>query len=377
MHATQTRLAVIDGLRGVAILGIVFHHLVGPTTSPGWHAVAVSGFPIPLASPLANSWLAVNLFFTLSGFVIFLPFAQGKRSMTGLSSILGFWKARARRLLPLFYVASFVSVFIGGSLSDPSLWHELLLLISGLFVFTKEYWMPPQNIVLWSLGAEIWMSVVFPLVALCCRAFGTYRSASVIFFLSLLIRFIATWCLPGEFQVNPYLDRLADSFAGRLDDFVLGMCIASAWATQSLAKLPVRGAPLFCLGVLAFLIASCLWDYVILGWIPHSYTCFFNLVVGASSFCLISGILTAPSGLLLRVLTNPALCLLGAACYSIYMWHFLVERAVLPWIPGRPLALSDVGAVATYLVALTIISFVSYRLIERNPLFTKSFVDKP
>jgi len=365
-----SRLAAIDGLRGMAILAIVLHHLVSPSVVPGWHAVTIGALTIPIASPITNSWLAVNLFFVLSGFVIFLPYAAGRRALDSSAACFAFWRARARRLFPLLCIVSFVSVFLGESLLDPALIREFLLLVSGLFVFTKDFWMPPQNVVLWSLGAEIWMSLLFPLVATAFFRFGPSRATASIFLSSLAVRFTATWLCAGEFQVNAYLDRLADSFAGRLDDFALGMLIAARWAERPATDRSARGLWLFVSGAAAVWLVATLWDLVSLGFIPRRYSCFLNPLMAIGSFGLLAGALASCNGIIARLLRNRALGAIGVACYSIYAWHFLVERAILPWIPGRPIGVGDIPSILLYGAVLSAVSFVSYRLIEQNPLWT-------
>ncbi len=66
------RLAEINGLRGIAILAVVWHHLsfaLVPTPPHLWG--------MPTEPVLWNGWMGVNLFFILSGFVLYLPYAMG------------------------------------------------------------------------------------------------------------------------------------------------------------------------------------------------------------------------------------------------------------------------------------------------------------
>ena len=69
----------LDGLRGLAVIGVLLFH-----ADLSW---AKGGF------------LGVSTFFTLSGFLI-TALLVTERSATGGVAMSGFWARRARRLLP-------------------------------------------------------------------------------------------------------------------------------------------------------------------------------------------------------------------------------------------------------------------------------------
>src|SRR6266436_3965033 len=60
--------------------------------------------PIAISPLLTNGSTGVNLFFVLSGFVLSLPFAAGDRPLGTTRDWLSFYRRRALRLMPLFYV---------------------------------------------------------------------------------------------------------------------------------------------------------------------------------------------------------------------------------------------------------------------------------
>src|SRR5687768_11519538 len=79
----------LDGLRGVAVAGVVAHHL---------------GY-------LEGGFLGVDLFFVLSGFLI-TSLVLAEWSSTGAIRLGRFWVRRGRRLLPaLFVVLAAVSLY--------------------------------------------------------------------------------------------------------------------------------------------------------------------------------------------------------------------------------------------------------------------------
>src|SRR5688500_4832905 len=79
VRAPGFRVVGLDGVRAVAVLLVILYHL-----SPG----AVIG-----------GYIGVDLFFVVSGFLITTLLLR-EREATGRISLSGFWRRRARRLLP-------------------------------------------------------------------------------------------------------------------------------------------------------------------------------------------------------------------------------------------------------------------------------------
>ena len=76
------RLAVINGLRGYAILGVMYFHIVAVFFNrAGSDLFLIGNFPIFPKTFLGHGWLGVDLFFILSGFVLYLPYANKTREI--------------------------------------------------------------------------------------------------------------------------------------------------------------------------------------------------------------------------------------------------------------------------------------------------------
>ena len=71
----------IDGMRGLAVLAVLFFH----------------------AGHLQGGFLGVDLFFTVSGYLI-TSLLLAERDGTGRISLPTFWGRRARRLLPALFI---------------------------------------------------------------------------------------------------------------------------------------------------------------------------------------------------------------------------------------------------------------------------------
>src|SRR3546814_73481 len=78
------RFAGLDGLRAIAVALVIAYHLF-----PDW--------------VFAGGFVGVDVFFVISGFLI-TTLLLAERDRTGSVSLSGFWKRRARRLLPALAV---------------------------------------------------------------------------------------------------------------------------------------------------------------------------------------------------------------------------------------------------------------------------------
>lgn len=87
----------LDGLRGVAILLVLFIHFGGQASLPGFfHRLAYMG------------WMGVDLFFVLSGFLISKILLESRSSPGYFKN---FYIRRALRIFPLYYFILLVGVF--------------------------------------------------------------------------------------------------------------------------------------------------------------------------------------------------------------------------------------------------------------------------
>jgi peptidoglycan/LPS O-acetylase OafA/YrhL len=166
------RLSRLDGLRGILAVYVMLGHALPFTSLPGW-----------ATAPFAHGEAAVDLFFALSGLVITGAAARHQ------GRFLPFMAARARRLLPVYFIALALAVLIlcfgppalpwlaarpmardilGGGLPHPFVWHlaaHLTLvqgaLPQGLLPFAYVTLLGPA----WSLSTEFQFYLVIGLSA--------------------------------------------------------------------------------------------------------------------------------------------------------------------------------------------------------------------
>ncbi|MGA2552708.1 MAG: acyltransferase family protein, partial [Burkholderiaceae bacterium] len=181
----MTKIPLLNGLRALAILGVIWQHACWHFFEPGVHPLSIAGFSLP-ANPLAsNGWLGVNLFFFCSGLVLYLPYCNGTRQFATAQDDRWFWRHRARRLLPLFYFSLLIgcATFLDATDVNSGVLLRALLAFLGLSTFFQFSFFPVGNWVLWSLEIEILFSLVFPQLTRIAKARGI---ATVLLFSVLL-----------------------------------------------------------------------------------------------------------------------------------------------------------------------------------------------
>ena len=158
--APAPRLEALTGLRGLAAWYVVFYHI---------RLTLTDLLPAPVVAALAKGYLAVDLFFMLSGFVLWLN--HGARFARPDAALVGrFWWRRIARIWPLHAVVlagfcGFVALLVltGRDRSGYPL-HELplhLLLVQNWGFTPQLTWNHPA----WSISAELAAYLLFPLVA--------------------------------------------------------------------------------------------------------------------------------------------------------------------------------------------------------------------
>jgi peptidoglycan/LPS O-acetylase OafA/YrhL len=180
----RTHLVFLEGLRGAAALYVVMHHAMlrydlKPTSLAQKLLIAVFN----------HGHFAVNLFIVISGFSLMLPSIKKEYEV----DTLNFYKRRIRRILPPYYFALVLSIFLIPMYLDAgSSWTESVsfksialhvLLVNDFFssdVYTLNY-------SLWSIPVECRIYLFFPLLLLVWRKAGPWLALSLAVILSAIL----------------------------------------------------------------------------------------------------------------------------------------------------------------------------------------------
>ena len=349
LNGAGERLEFIDIARGVAILGVLWQHLYAEAFVPATPRIDVPFWHMALLA-LNNGQLGVNLFFVLSGFVLFHPRFLEKFDAQR------FFKRRILRLWPL-YVAILAACFILDKESLTTALGQSALLLSGVHSLIPRYWMPNSLWVLWSLGIEILFSACLPFLIWLCARWGIFRVAIAVFVFCFFYRIAGDqlyYFRHPDFG-NPLINPLKDNILGRMDDFLVGMaasyCVYKrvAWAAAVPAVVALLGmyAAGYLTGVL--LVTDRSLTTSVIASFSHSL---FSLSAGA----LIVALLERP---LWSAAAFRPLIFLGQICYSAYLVHALVLKH---W--RECFDFSSIPSVAAYLAVTLLLSFLCFSLIE-------------
>jgi peptidoglycan/LPS O-acetylase OafA/YrhL len=238
-----TRLGVLDGLRGLAILMVVWYHL--------W---LVSGYTIPLLGfaqiLVQNGFLGVDLFFFLSGFCIALPYARARRDGTPVPQTADFARKRALKILPSYLLALgvFAIAFhdrFDGPLQELGHFAAHAAFVHVFSPVTFGSFSGP----LWTLAVEVQFYILFALIAplIVKRPFLIY---GVLVGVAVLYRtVIAILGFDGDFgwvnQLPAVLDvfggGVAAAFAYTMLVATLGIALGSSRVYGIASAPPLRG----------------------------------------------------------------------------------------------------------------------------------------
>lgn len=135
------RLLEIDALRGVAALAVVLFHFT-TRFSELYHPNTA-----PLVS-VAHGHYGVNLFFIISGFVIFMTLEKTKRPMD-------FVVSRFSRLFPAYWAAIFLTFTLTHLLGLPGKLVEFSSALANMLMLHGLFRVPHVDEVYWTLEVEL------------------------------------------------------------------------------------------------------------------------------------------------------------------------------------------------------------------------------
>ena len=236
MKTHKERFEILDGLRGLAALYVVFHHarlVCWESYYTGYlkHPDLYNHFDkacLYFFSIFKYGSEAVTLFFVLSGLVIHYKQAHSIQGSDNFKfNLAGYIKNRVRRIFPplifcmlLMVILALTSMFFF-RLPYPDNLSVKTIVANLTFITTPFFYVAGNNFPLWSLRVEWWIYMVYPLLLLINRkkiylGYILVLAASLILYYLNFNRqyfwietflYLPTWCI-GAYIADVLSERI-------------------------------------------------------------------------------------------------------------------------------------------------------------------------
>lgn len=313
----KKRLIELDALRGIAALLVLLYHYFTRYNSLYGH----DNFLETNYFSYGNQ--GVQLFFMISGFVIFLTLNHIKKPMDFVIS-------RFSRLYPPFWIAiasTFLIVYLFGL---PGRQVSFLTALKNMIMFHEYFEIPNVDGVYWTLRVELtfylWMFIAYLLNAL--KRIEIFILIFILF--NLLINMTNTY-------IHPQLENFL--LFKYLPFFGIGICLYKIFYNEK-SKLTV----------VTLLIALISTSYLSTPKLSILYV-FFTIIF----FLGIKG--------KILILSNKILIFFGAISYSLYLLHQNIGYVIIN--EGYNLGLNPFASISIAIIISIIISYVSYKFVEK------------
>jgi peptidoglycan/LPS O-acetylase OafA/YrhL len=370
----KPRLEAFDGLRACAAGSVLAFHVCQSC------AVVAAG---AIGAALAGLKVGVTIFFVLSGFLLYLPYARSLRAGGQLPCWRSFTRRRLVRILPAYWTALLILGHgpLAAGVTAATWWRYfgLLQIYSAKTVITTGLGGA------WSLCVELSFYALLPLLAAGMgRLTRGQRPRGVVRHQLWVLAALAADCLVLRFALTGSLAVtvpaehlvLATSLPGLFDWFCIGMALAvlaSAWEAGDFV-LP-RLAWLSARPGLSVLAAIACYATVVITHPGDVFLSQYGLVnhvaLGATAgFLVLAAVGTVHverDALLTRALRGRVMVWLGSVSYGIYLWHLAIIWALVGTTGfGRPQSVLTVIGMFMVVIAIAIaLGAISRYVIER------------
>ena len=341
----------IDGLRAIAVTAVIFYHL-GFQWIPG-------GF------------LGVDLFFVISGYVITRLLLDSIARSGGLD-LRGFYKARARRLLPpmvfmIVVTAFYVSIWAQDSVKR--FLTDIPFSLSGLMnwwlVFKEQDYFeaigrPPLLQHTWSLAVESQFYLIWPvLLLLILKRFGK-RVIPIAALAIALFSGIALFLVSLRLDATSTVSHVYFGTDTHSVGLFLGAALAVSWIPQNFKSEVSNKAQNFIDFIGVFGLVGILGSFLLIDESsPTAYKIAFPLAAVFGAAIVTS--IVHPASRFAPVLQNRILLWIGERSYAIYLWHWVIFQITRPRvdIDGQDWAL-----IALRILIVLALADISLKLVE-------------
>jgi peptidoglycan/LPS O-acetylase OafA/YrhL len=367
-----------DGLRAFAAIGVVVVH-----------TAFYAGLPYrsSLATYTARAEIGVSVFFVISGFLLYRPFVVARLSGRSTPDAAKFWVRRFFRIVPAYWLALTVAVYVLHVGTVPAGWPGAL----SHYLFLQIYFSSQVFTGLgpsWSLCVEVSFYLFLPLYAMVVAARSAtphpqlrrevvglllLTATSFVFRAWIFTRHVpcGTRCLTHP----PITSAMASWLPAYLDLFAIGMLLAvlSAWFSvhgREPEWLAHRAMPWICwaLAVGAYVAVSHLGIKPLPVYVASAQVEILRQTLyGIFALLLVAPAVFGPQeeGAIRRLLRWSPVAWVGVVSYGVYLWHAAVIQEFFNWTSARELAVPFWILFLSVLAGSVVVATISYLALEQ------------
>lgn len=333
MRALDEYRADIDGLRALAVLSVVLHHLS--------------------ANLVPGGFVGVDVFFVISGYLISLHLVESMREKTFTFS--GFYQRRINRIVPALFVVVLLSCVAGLIILSPSALTALArsAVFSMLGLSNIHFWIDYGNyfggnaaeaplLHTWSLGVEEQFYFLWPIFI--------YLIVKIKWRLEVLSLLVCLGVWVSSYGVNHFISASYYLLPTRFFELALGGALA-VWLLEGGRVSANWGGPARALGLglIVFSLIHLNKEAPFPG---------YNALIPCVGAALIIAAGTAEGGIYFG-LKHPVVVFFGLISYSLYLWHWPIIAFM------HFLELTEPAYYLLAFIAATLFAWLSWKYVEK------------
>jgi peptidoglycan/LPS O-acetylase OafA/YrhL len=365
-------LPALDGVRAVAVLLVMVYH--------AWHITPNVAPANEQLYPLFWLRTGVHLFFVLSGFLLFMPYAHWLLRLRAMPSARLFYLRRTLRVGPAYWTA----LAILGAAAPWTAPRLFDVLAHSTFAFNA---LPGSlfsiNGVFWTMAIEVQFYALLPLLAVgsfvVARRRGALTAAAVLLIglviVSALSGFLGNRLDPTESHLilTALIGKWSVSFF--LSVFATGAAASIVYVyVTKVARLSEKQAKLVRLSAAVGFVLGTLLAVGMAAAAPYEsrYSFGKNILYGLAYGLIVLGVVLGPA-VLRTLFESSVLRFVGLISYSLYLWHAVAFAAVSGALAGVHDANERflLGICLMFMVAIPV-AYISYMFAERPFMSARS-----
>lgn len=347
----------IDGLRFIAIITVLLLHLTTNYVREFSGNFSQEFSQSFFYSILYTGGWGVQLFFSISGFILSIPFIKFARNNSENLNIRSYFFRRVSRLEPPFFISLSLIYLANLFFSFYSFYDSFPHFLATLFychVFIYGTW-SNINPISWSLETEVQFYILAPLLIFLFKLKQKWLIRLIIIILFLLSNFVT-----GSNLLKLY--HLHTSVIPYFQSFAVGILVADLYLNYKhwFSKQNILfdlfawiGIPLIYLSKIYFT------DFL------------FNVLV----FFFFISVFKCIS--FKHLINNKLITTIGGMCYTIYLFHYALIFILMKAIKLIPLSYNIYHLILSFficIICVLVFSFLFFKFFER-PFMDKNYIN--